>query len=139
MLGTWGAHLGRWCTLVADRAGSPQRACGLPRQPGSMGTPGAHRLHLRLDRGAVSICPLDNPRGRRYHVARWEYPLSDEPLDHRFTDPYLPRGLRQRQPVCTLREIRQAILIPDTGDTVRPPSLPRPRAIAQAIEGGGNG
>ena len=104
-----------------------------------MGTPGAHRLHLRLDRGEGQIGPLDNPRGRRHHLARWQYPLPDEPLDPCLTDLSLACRLRERQPVCALREIRQAVLIPDTGDTVCPPGLPRPCAIAQAIEGGRNG
>lgn len=35
--------------------------------------------------------------------------------------------------------MRQAILIPYTGDTVRPPGFSRPGARASAIEGGGNG
>src|SRR4051812_47971219 len=125
--------------MVTARGGSHQRACGLPSQPGSMGTPCAHRPYLRLDRSEVQIGPLDKPWGRRHPLARWQYPLPDEPLDHCLTALSLACRLRERQPVFALREIRQAILIPDTGDTVCPPGLPRPCAIAQALEGGRQG
>ena len=86
MLGTRGVPLWRWGTTVADGIGSRQRACGLPRQPVSTGPPCVHRLSRHLDCGEVQIGPLDNPRGRRHHLARWQCPLPDEPLDHCLTD-----------------------------------------------------
>ena len=111
---------------------------GLNTSHVSTGMPCAHRLHLRLDCGEVEIGPLDNPRSRRPHLARWYYPLPDQPLEYRRTDSYLLRGLREREPVFVLREIRQTILIPDTRDTVGSPPLARPGAIAAAIEEGRN-
>ena len=53
--------------------------------------------------------------------------------------PNCDRGLLERQPVVLLREIGQAILIPHTRDTVRPPGFPGPGAIAQAMQRGRNG
>jgi hypothetical protein len=69
-------------------------------------TPCTRCLHRREDRSAVEIGPLDNPRGRWHHLACGQYPVPNEPLEYCFTDSEVLRGLRTRQPVGALGEIR---------------------------------
>jgi hypothetical protein len=99
----------------------------------------AHHLHRRLDGDTVQVGALDDPRRLCHHLACRQGPLGHQPLDDGRTDPQLLRSLFACQPVCPLRDIWQAILLPDTGDTVCPPGLPRPSARAEAVERGRNG
>ena len=64
--------------------------------------------------------------------------MGDAPLDHRGTAPQLLGRLGEREPIVPLREIREALVIPDICYTVRPPRFARPRPIAQAVQRGGN-
>jgi len=100
--------------------------------------PRASPLHRRLDGGQRQGGALDDPRGLGHHLARWEEPLGDAPLDHRGTDPQLLGRLGERQRVVFLGEIREPIWIADTRDAVCSPGLARPCPIAQAMERGGN-
>jgi len=112
---------------------------GLDTLSRSTRTPCAHCLHRREDQSAVEIGPLDNPRGRRHSLARWQYPLPNEPLEDRGTHASVLRGLRTCQPVGALGAMRQAILLPHARHTVRPPRFARSRPVAQAMERGCNG
>ena len=69
----------------------------------------------------------------------WQRALRDQPPEDGGTDTPLHRSLLEGQPVVRLREVGEAILIPYTRDTVRPPGCPSPGTRAQAMQRGRNG
>jgi len=111
----------------------------LARAAAAVVAPCVYALPHRVDGGQRQVGALDDPRRVGHHLARREGALSDAPLDHRGTDLPLLGRLGPREPSVPLRAIREAIVLPDTRHTVRPPRFARPRPIAQAIERGRNG
>jgi hypothetical protein len=121
--------------LRGGRARPPRRA----RRDAALAVPHTHPLHPCLDGGKRQVSALDAPGGLGPHLARRECALGDAPLAYRGTAPQLLGRLGKREPSVPLREIREAILIPDTRHTGRPPRFARPRPIAQAVQRGGHG
>ena len=72
----------------------------------------------------VQVARVDNPGRGRHHLAGRQRALRDQPPDDCGTDSQLRRGLLERQPVVLLRHMGQALRIPHTRHTVRPPSFP---------------
>jgi hypothetical protein len=95
-----------------------------------------HSPHRRLHRKEWQIARVENPRGSRHSLARWQRALRAQAPDDCGTDTQRQRSLRAGQPVGRLWEVGEARRRPHTRDPGRPPGFPGPGTLAQAMPRG---
>ena len=98
-----------------------------------------HGPHRRRHRQAWPSARVENPRGGRPSRAGGQRAVREQPPED--GGPATPRHRRvlEGQPVGLLREVGEALLLPSTRDTVRPPGLPSPGTRAHAMPRGRQG